>query len=76
MAGANVGTLNSLLDPYYIAFGDKRVMTGDFILGKQQIIIDAGTEIVKFPKDGYLISADLREEKKSIDARRDELRRL
>jgi len=28
MAGANVGTLNALLDPYNIAFGDKRVFTG------------------------------------------------
>lgn len=68
MAGANVGSLNALLEPYHIAFGDKRVYSGDFIIDKRQIVIDSGTEIVKFPKGGYLISADLREEKMSIEA--------
>jgi hypothetical protein len=62
MAGANVGTINALLEPYNIAFGDKRVLTGDFVIDKRQVVIDSGTEIVKFPQGGYLISADLREE--------------
>ena len=35
MAGSNVGTLNALLEPYHIAFGDKRVLTGDFIIDKR-----------------------------------------
>jgi hypothetical protein len=69
MAGSNVGTLNSLLEPYHIAFGDKRVLTGDFIIDKRQIVIDSGTEIVKFPKDGFLISAELQEEELSLEAR-------
>ena len=69
MAGSNVGTLNALLEPYHIAFGDKRVLTGDFIIDKRQIVIDSGTEIVKFPKDGFLISAELQEEKQSMEAR-------
>ena len=59
MAGSNVGTLNALLEPYNIAFGDKRVFSGDFILEKRQVVINSGTEIVEFPKDGFLISAGL-----------------
>lgn len=35
MGGSNVGTLNALLEPYNIAFGDKRVVTGDFIIEKR-----------------------------------------
>jgi hypothetical protein len=35
MAGANIGSLNSLLQPYNIAFGDKRILTGDFIIDKR-----------------------------------------
>ena len=69
MAGANVGSINALLEPYNIALGDKRVMTGDFVIDKRQVIIDSGSEIVQFPKDGYLISADLREEPLSKDTR-------
>jgi len=68
MAGANVGSLNALLEPYHIAFGDKRVLSGDFVIDKRQVVIDSGTEIVKFPKDGYLISADLKEETLSREA--------
>ena len=35
MAGANVGSLNALLEPYHIAFGDERVFSGDFIIDKR-----------------------------------------
>jgi membrane-bound transcription factor site-1 protease len=35
MAGANVGSINALLQPYKIALGDKRVMTGDFVIDKR-----------------------------------------
>ena len=68
MAGANIGALNALLEPYHIAFGDKRVLSGDFLIDQRQVIIDSGTEIVKFPKDSYLISADLKEERMSAEA--------
>ena len=34
MAGANIPTLNALLRPYNIAFGEK-VFSGDFILNKK-----------------------------------------
>lgn len=61
MAGANIPTLNSLLKPYHIAFGEK-VFSGEIFLDKKQVIIDSGTEIVQFPKDGYLLSAKLSEE--------------
>lgn len=66
MAGSNVGTLNALLEPYNIAFGDKRVFTGDFIIEKRQVVINSGTEIVEFPKDGFLISAGLNVETSSL----------
>ena len=69
MAGSNVGSINALLQPYNIALGDKRVMTGDFVIDKRQVIIDSGSEIVQFPKNGYLISADLREEPLSKETR-------
>lgn len=38
-------------------------------MDKRQVVIDSGTEIVKFPKDGYLVSADLREEPLSLKIR-------
>ena len=61
MAGSNVPTLNSLLEPYNIAFGEN-VFSGEFFLEKRQIMIDSGTEIIRFPKDGYLLSTSLSEE--------------
>lgn len=69
MAGANVRTINALLEPYHIALGDRRVMSGDFILDKRRVVIDSGSEIVQFPVGGYLISADLQEEPESLAAR-------
>lgn len=45
MAGANVPTLNALLEPYHIAFGEN-VYSGDFYLDKRQVVIDSGTEII------------------------------
>lgn len=61
MGGANIPTINSLLNKYHIAFGEK-VVSGEFYIDKRQIIIDSGSEIIKFPKNGYLISAKLTEE--------------
>lgn len=61
MAGANVPSLNALLKPYHIAFGEK-VFSGEVFLEKRQVMIDSGTEIIQFPKDGYLLSAKLSEE--------------
>jgi len=61
MAGSNVPSLNSLLEPYNIAFGQK-VFSGEFYLEKRQVVIDSATEIIKFPKNGYLLSAKLSEE--------------
>lgn len=61
MAGSNIPSLNALLQPYNIAFGEK-VFSGEFFLDKRQIMIDSGTEIIRFPKGGYLISARLNEE--------------
>ena len=62
MAGSNVATLNTLLDPYHIAFG-QGVYNGSFKLADQQrIYIQSSTEIIKFPKGGYLISEKLYEQ--------------
>jgi hypothetical protein len=38
------------------------VFSGDFLLDKRQVMIDSGSEIKRFPKNGYLISAKLSEE--------------
>ena len=65
MGGSNVPTLNSLLAPYNGAFGES-VFSGDFIMDKREVFIDSGSEIIRFPKDGYLISASLNEESISI----------
>lgn len=65
MAGANIPSLNALLAPYHIAFGEK-VFSGDFQLDKRQIMIDSGSEIIRFPKNGFLISAKLSEESNQI----------
>lgn len=35
MAGANVHSLNALLEAYHISFGDQRVLTGDFVVDKR-----------------------------------------
>ena len=34
MAGANVPTINSLLDKYHIGFSSKTVVTGDIVIDK------------------------------------------
>jgi len=65
MGGANIPTINSLLKPYDVAFGES-VFSGDFIIEKRQVFIDSGTEIIRFPKDGYMLSASLNEESISI----------
>ena len=65
MAGANIPSINALLAPYQIAFGEK-VFSGDFLLDKRQVMIDSGSEIIRFPKNGYLISAKLSEESNQI----------
>ena len=65
MAGANVPSLNALLKPYHVAFGEK-VFSGEFYLEKRQVMIDSGTEIIQFPSQGYLVSARLSEESTQI----------
>ena len=69
MAGSNVPTLNALLDPYHIAFGEKGVFSGDFQLDKRQVMVDSGSELIRFPAGGYLISASLTEESSQILAK-------
>jgi membrane-bound transcription factor site-1 protease len=61
MAGSNVPSLNALLQPYDIALGEK-VFSGEFYLEKRQVMVDSGTEIIRFPQGGHLLSAQLSEE--------------
>ncbi|CAH9091669.1 unnamed protein product [Cuscuta europaea] len=53
--GANVPALNDLLAPFGIAFGDK-ILNGDFVIDGEQSRYASGTDIVKFPRGGYLHS--------------------
>jgi hypothetical protein len=69
VAGANIGSLNALLAPFGIAMGNQRVLSGEFILDKREMVLDGATEIVQFPKDGFLISTPLKEEPESFRAR-------
>jgi len=61
MAGSNIRGLNQLLEPYNIAFGEN-VFSGEFKLNGTILQVDSSTEIIRFPKDGYLVSAELMEE--------------
>ena len=65
MAGANIPSINALLEPYHIAFGQK-VFSGELYIDKRSIVIDSGSEIIAFPKNGYLIGAKLTEESTQI----------
>lgn len=65
MAGSNIPTLNALLEPYHIALGEK-VFSGELVIDRRQVVIDSGSEIIQFPKNGYLISAKLSEESNQI----------
>ncbi|KAL4572223.1 hypothetical protein LXL04_018993 [Taraxacum kok-saghyz] len=51
--GANVPALNELLRPFGIAFGD-RILNGNFRIEYDGSRYASGSNIVKFPKGGYL----------------------
>ncbi|KAI7987126.1 Subtilisin-like protease SBT6.1 [Camellia lanceoleosa] len=51
----NVPALNDLLSPFGIAFGDK-ILNGDFSIDSEQSRYASGTNIVKFPRGGYVHS--------------------
>lgn len=53
--GANIPALNDLLSPFGIAFGDK-ILNGDFSINGEQSRYASGTDIVKFPRGGYVHS--------------------
>ncbi|XP_047308533.1 subtilisin-like protease SBT6.1 isoform X1 [Impatiens glandulifera] len=53
--GANVPALNDLLAPLGIAFGDK-ILNGDFFIDDEQTRYASGTDIVRFPRGGYVHS--------------------
>ena len=48
MGGSNVPTLNALLEPYHIAFG-QGVFQGSFRIGERLVDIVSGSEIIMFP---------------------------
>ncbi|XP_065848954.1 subtilisin-like protease SBT6.1 isoform X2 [Euphorbia lathyris] len=51
--GANVPALNDLLAPFGIAFGDK-ILNGDYSIDGEQSRYASGTDIVRFPRGGYV----------------------
>ncbi|XVE98166.1 hypothetical protein REPUB_Repub03eG0082400 [Reevesia pubescens] len=53
--GANIPALNDLLEPFGIAFGDK-ILNGDFSIDGEQSRYASGTDIVRFPRGGFLHS--------------------
>ncbi|XVF88546.1 hypothetical protein PTKIN_Ptkin19aG0059100 [Pterospermum kingtungense] len=53
--GANIPALNDLLAPFGIAFGDK-ILTGDFSIDGEQSRYASGTDIVRFPRGGFVHS--------------------
>lgn len=53
--GANIPALNDLLAPLGIAFGDK-ILNGDFSVTGEHSRYASGTNIVKFPRGGYVHS--------------------
>ncbi|XP_075087059.1 subtilisin-like protease SBT6.1 isoform X2 [Nicotiana tabacum] len=53
--GANIPALNDLLASFGIAFGNK-ILNGDFVLNGEQSRYASGTDILKFPRGGYLHS--------------------
>lgn len=53
--GANVPALNDLLSSFGIAFGDK-ILNGDFTIDGEQSRYASGTDIVRFPRGGYVHS--------------------
>ncbi|KAB1669600.1 hypothetical protein ES319_1Z028800v1 [Gossypium barbadense] len=53
--GANIPALNDLLEPFGIAFGDK-ILNGDFSVDGEHSRYASGTDIVRFPRDGYIHS--------------------
>lgn len=62
--GANVPALNELLAPFGIAFGDK-ILNGDFSINGEQSHYASGTDIVKFPKGGYVHSFEFQDNSES-----------
>uniref|UniRef100_A0A7N0ZYW1 Uncharacterized protein n=1 Tax=Kalanchoe fedtschenkoi TaxID=63787 RepID=A0A7N0ZYW1_KALFE len=51
--GANIPALNDILAPFGIAFGDK-ILNGDFFIDGEQSRYASGTDILKFPRGGFV----------------------
>lgn len=59
--GSNIPAINDLLSPLGMAFSD-HVFEGDFTLGDHDMYYASGTSIAKFPKQGILISRNLKDQ--------------
>ena len=53
--GANIPALNELLSTWDIAFGDT-VLEGDFSISDHDVYMASGSEIVRFPAEGTVIT--------------------
>lgn len=69
--GANVPALNDLLASWGIQFGD-RVFEGTFKLNDHDMYFASGTSIKKFPNNGILVSAKLKDQGVQILGENDE----
>ncbi|KAJ9548716.1 hypothetical protein OSB04_021259 [Centaurea solstitialis] len=56
--GANIPAMNDLLAPFGIAFGD-RILNGEFKVNNDRSRYASGSNIVKFPRGGYVHSFPL-----------------
>ncbi|CAG9319743.1 MBTPS1 [Blepharisma stoltei] len=54
--GSNIFTINELLSPYFMEFGASRSYSGDGFYTSKHFSFMQGSEITRFPADGYLIS--------------------
>ncbi|GAB6026455.1 Membrane-bound transcription factor site-1 protease, variant 3 [Chamberlinius hualienensis] len=63
--GANIPALNDMLSSWDMAFGDD-IYDGDFIFGDHEMYYASGSTIIKFPKDGLLISRTLKDQGEEI----------
>ena len=63
--GSNVPALNDLLAGWGIALGDT-VLDGELSLGSHDAQFSSGSSIVRFPPDGHVVTAQLRDQGREV----------
>lgn len=67
IGGAHLGSINTLLKPYGIAFKESSY-SGTIVVGEEKFKIESGAIIEKFPNKGFLFSGKLFEDKVMIES--------